>query len=88
MDSSTFKTFARSAYVSKIRELISCHEIPDDHLDALIVEGFCTSTKRLAPLCKSIPELQYLAHMQRIATLAIADPAESMLDCSNIHAAI
>ncbi|CAM1506376.1 Fc.00g060170.m01.CDS01 [Cosmosporella sp. VM-42] len=82
MDSSTFKTFARPAYVAKIRELITIHEIPIEYLDTLIVDEFCASTRRLGPLCKSIPELEYLAHMQRIAGLALTDPGESYEELS------
>ncbi|KAM5348779.1 hypothetical protein ACJ41O_008602 [Fusarium nematophilum] len=78
LERTIFKTFARASYLEKIRELVKEDE-SDHYLDALVSEEFCASTRRLAPLCKSVAELRYLAHMQRIAALASTDPAESML---------
>lgn len=71
MEASVFKTFARALYVAKVHELRS--DGPASHLNSTIVQGFQSSLKRLAPLCQSVPELEYLALMQRIATTAASN---------------
>lgn len=78
MDNSIFKHLARAAYVNKVRDIVR-HSTSDHFLDSIIAEEFCRSIKQLGPLCKSVPELQYLAHMQKIAQLAATNPTESKL---------
>ncbi|KAK7221034.1 hypothetical protein V2G26_009037 [Clonostachys chloroleuca] len=75
-EDSAFKTFARATYVEKLRKLIGSSGEAES-LDATVAEEFCDSLKRLAPICRSVPELQYLAMMQRIANFAVTNPAES-----------
>ncbi|KAJ4313046.1 hypothetical protein N0V84_009625 [Fusarium piperis] len=77
MNQTIFKTFARSSYYEKIKALAQQDETVH-YLDALIASQFCASVRRIAPFCKSVPELRYLAHMEKIASLAAIDPAESM----------
>lgn len=81
MDRSIFKSLARVAYVNKVREIVQ-YSTSDHFLDSIIAEEFCNSTRQLEPLCKSVPELEYVAHMQRIAQLAATDPAESFRELS------
>ncbi|KAF4446529.1 Sterol uptake control protein 2 [Fusarium austroafricanum] len=77
MDDGIFKTFGRVSYLERVKELIQVDEASNYYLDKMIAEGFCQSVQRLGPLCYSVAELQYIAHMQRIATLASTNPAES-----------
>ncbi|KAF5013834.1 hypothetical protein FDECE_191 [Fusarium decemcellulare] len=84
LETTIFKTFARATYLEKVKELVQLDET-DQWLDALVAEEFCASIKRIGPLCKSVPELRYLAHMQRIATLALTDPTESYNELSFLY---
>jgi hypothetical protein len=59
-----------------VKELIG-YEDGARSLDMAVAEGFCSSLQRLAPLCRSVPEIEYLAKMKKIATCASTDPAES-----------
>ncbi|RSM14572.1 hypothetical protein CEP52_001191 [Fusarium oligoseptatum] len=69
LDETIFKTFARSSYYEKIKALAQQDDTVH-YLDALIANQFCASVRRIAPFCKSVPELRYLAHMEKIASLA------------------
>jgi hypothetical protein len=85
MDISRFASFSRATYVERVKELIG-YEDGARSLDIAVAEGFCSSLQRLAPLCRSVPELEYLARMKKIATYASTDPAESeeeLLPCSS-----
>ncbi|RMJ14803.1 hypothetical protein CDV36_005537 [Fusarium kuroshium] len=81
IDETIFKTFARSSYYEKIKALAQQDDTVH-YLDALIANQFCASVRRIAPFCKSVPELRYLAHMEKIASLAAVDPAESYRELS------
>jgi hypothetical protein len=76
MDISRFASFSRATYVERVKELIG-YEDGARSLDMAVAEGFCSSLQRLAPLCRSVPEIEYLAKMKKIATCASTDPAES-----------
>lgn len=75
MDVSAFKAFARVPYVAKIHELIGS-DGSVSYLNGAIVQGFCSSLKRLSPLCKTVAELEYMSMMQRIAGIAASNPVE------------
>jgi hypothetical protein len=75
MDVSLFKAFARVPYVAKIHELIGSDRSVS-YLNGAIVQGFCSSLKQLAPLCKTVAELEYMSMMQRIADIAASNPVE------------
>lgn len=77
IEMSKFKTLARSSYIVKVQELVRV-STSDNRLNSIIAEEFCDSTRQIGPMCKSVPELRYLAHMQKIASLAVTDPAQSM----------
>ncbi|EXK33360.1 hypothetical protein FOXG_06157 [Fusarium oxysporum f. sp. lycopersici 4287] len=77
LDHTIFKTFGRVSYLERIKALIQDGHETNHYLDKVIAEGFCQSVQKLGPLCHSVAELKYLAHMQRIATLASTNPAES-----------
>ncbi|KAM0562759.1 hypothetical protein ACHAPJ_001599 [Fusarium lateritium] len=77
LEETIFRTFARVSYLERIKEIVQYEDSPSHYLDICIAEGFCKSVQKLGPLCNSVGELHYLAHMQRIATLASTDPAES-----------
>jgi len=72
---STFRTFARESYVQRVQEIVNA-ETPNQALGRAVASGFSASLKRLAPLCKSVAELEYLARLQRIVTSAATNPAE------------
>lgn len=78
LDHTIFKTFGRLSYVERIKAIVNEDDETNRHLDKFIAEGFCQSINKLSPLCHSVAELQYLTHMQKIATLASTDSAESM----------
>jgi hypothetical protein len=82
LDHTIFKTFGRLSYLERIKAIVNENDETNRHLDNFIAEGFCQSIKKLSPLCHSVAELQYLTHMQKIATLASTNPAESM--CSTL----
>jgi hypothetical protein len=65
------------SYLEKVKAIVQEDDRKNHYLDKFIAEGFCQSVQKLGPLCHSVAELQYLAHMQRIATLASTNPAES-----------
>ncbi|VUC33608.1 unnamed protein product, partial [Clonostachys rosea] len=83
-EDSAFKTFARAAYVEQVRKLIG-NSGEAESLDATVAEEFCNSLKQLAPICRSVPELEYLAMMQRIANFAVTNPAESYHEHSFLY---
>ncbi|RGP63483.1 sterol uptake control 2 [Fusarium longipes] len=85
LDHTIFKTFGRVSYLDKIKAIVQEEKQKDRYLDKFIAEGFCQSVQKLGPLCRSIPELQYLAHMQRIATLASTNPAESYRELAFLY---
>ncbi|KAK7408993.1 hypothetical protein QQX98_008812 [Neonectria punicea] len=81
LESSIFESFARDAYVDKLSEIVR-DTTSDRHLDAIVAEEFCISIRQISHLCKSVPELQYIAHMQTIASLAATDPTMSFRELS------
>ncbi|KAK5987910.1 Sterol uptake control protein 2 [Cladobotryum mycophilum] len=81
---SVFKSFERQFYVAKVMELVEIDET-NSYLDQLISDQFCVSAKRLAPLCGSIVEIEYLAMMQRIVSTAVIDPANSYTDHTKMY---
>ncbi|KAH7013519.1 hypothetical protein EDB80DRAFT_710198 [Ilyonectria destructans] len=81
IEMSKFKTLARSSYIVKVQELVRV-STSDNRLNSIIAEEFCDSTRQIGPMCKSVPELRYLAHMQKIASLAVTDPAQSVHELS------
>ncbi|PTD01867.1 hypothetical protein HYE67_005931 [Fusarium culmorum] len=85
LDYTIFKTFGRVSYLDKIKAIVREDDQSNHYLDKVIAEGFCQSVQRLGPLCHSVAELQYLAHMQKIATLASANPAESYRELSFLY---
>ncbi|KAM0426802.1 hypothetical protein ACHAPT_008118 [Fusarium lateritium] len=81
LEQTIFKNFARASYYEKIIAL--AHQDETFHyLDILIANQFCANVRRIAPFCKSVAELRYLAHMEKIASLAATDPAESYRELS------
>lgn len=74
-DISKFRTFGREEYVRRVRELVASG---DEHqpIDRVIAQAYCDNLKRVAPLCRSVGELHYLSHMQKIATLAADNDPE------------
>ncbi|KAF5023162.1 hypothetical protein F66182_4776 [Fusarium sp. NRRL 66182] len=85
MEQTMFKTFGRVNYLEKIKAIVHQDGEPNYHLDKSIAEGFCGSVQRLGPLCQSVAELKYLAHMQRIATLASTNPPESYRELAFLY---
>ncbi|CAF3505712.1 unnamed protein product [Fusarium graminearum] len=85
LDSTIFKTFGRVSYLDKIKAIVREDDQSNHYLDRAIAEGFCQSVQRLGSLCRSVPELQYLAHMQKIAILASTNPAESYRELSFLY---
>lgn len=85
LDYTIFKTFGRVSYLDKIKAIVHEDDQSNHYLDKLIAEGFCQSVQKLGPLCHSVPELQYLAHMQKIATLASTNPAESYRELAFLY---
>ncbi|KAF4977512.1 hypothetical protein FZEAL_5991 [Fusarium zealandicum] len=81
LEHSIFKTLARASYIEKVQELAQGNPA-DYRLNTLITEDFCNSIRRIAPLCRTVPELGYLAHMERIATFASTDICESYRELS------
>ncbi|KPM36641.1 T-complex protein 1 subunit epsilon [Neonectria ditissima] len=81
LEKSIFKSFARDTYIDKLQEVVR-DSTTDRHLDSVVAKEFCVSTGQIRHLCKSVPELQYLAHMQKIASLAYTDPTESFRELS------
>lgn len=77
LDHTIFKTFGRVSYLERIKAIFQEDDRSNHYLDKLVAEGFCKSVQKLGPLCHSVAELQYLAHMQKIATLASTNPTES-----------
>ncbi|KAF4334166.1 c6 transcription factor [Fusarium beomiforme] len=77
LDNGIFKTFGRLSYVERVKALIQDDLDTSHYLDKFIAKGFCQSVQKLGPLCQSVTEIQYLGHMQRIATLASTNPTES-----------
>ncbi|RGP69351.1 c6 transcription factor [Fusarium sporotrichioides] len=85
LDNTIFKTFGRVSYVDKIQAIVHKEDQTSHYLDKFIAEGFCQSVQKLGPLCHSVAELQYLAHMQKIATLASTNPAESYRELAFLY---
>ncbi|ESU16055.1 hypothetical protein FGSG_09464 [Fusarium graminearum PH-1] len=85
LDSTIFKTFGRVSYLDKIKAIVREDDQSNHYLDRAIAKGFCQSVQRLGSLCRSVPELQYLAHMQKIAILASTNPAESYRELSFLY---
>lgn len=86
LDHTIFRTFGRVSYLEKIKAIVHEDDRSNHYLDKVIAEGFCQSVHKLGPLCHSVGELQYLAQMQRIATLASTNPAES--ENNRVHSVI
>ncbi|CAJ0548754.1 Ff.00g023670.m01.CDS01 [Fusarium sp. VM40] len=85
LDHTIFKTFGRLSYVERIKAIVNENDETNRSLDNFIAEGFCQSIKKLRPLCHSVAELQYLTHMQKVATLASTNPAESYRELSFLY---
>ncbi|KAL6923399.1 hypothetical protein FSST1_000673 [Fusarium sambucinum] len=85
LDHTIFKTFGRVSYLDKIKAIVHEDSQTNHYLDKVIAEGFCQSVQKLGPLCHSVAELQYLGHMQRIATLASTNPAESYRELAFLY---
>ncbi|KAM0218421.1 hypothetical protein ACHAPQ_011247 [Fusarium lateritium] len=85
LDHTIFKTFGRLSYLERIKAIVKENDETNRYLDKFIAEGFCQSVMKLGPLCHSVAELQYLTHMQKIATLASTDPAESYRELSFLY---
>lgn len=85
LDSTIFKTFGRVSYLDKIKAIVREDDQSNHYLDRAIAEGFCQSVQRLGSLCRSVPELQYLAHMQKITILASTNPAKSYRELSFLY---
>ncbi|KAK7433161.1 hypothetical protein QQZ08_000092 [Neonectria magnoliae] len=81
LENSIFKSFARDSYIDKLQEIVT-NTASDRNLDAIVADEFCISIGRIRHLCKSVPELQYVAHMQTIASLAATDPTMSFRELS------
>lgn len=77
IERSTFKTFGREEYVKKISELVA-QDNSDELLSRVVAQEYCNSLRRLGSLCRSVGEVQYVAHMEKIAILAVENHAESM----------
>ncbi|KAF7547704.1 hypothetical protein G7Z17_g7533 [Cylindrodendrum hubeiense] len=80
IENSIFRTIARASYIEKVQELM--HDTTEQHVNATIAEEFCHSTRQISHLCKSVPELRYLAHMQKIAGLAATNLSKSIHELS------
>ncbi|KAH7197983.1 uncharacterized protein B0J16DRAFT_31766 [Fusarium flagelliforme] len=85
LDHTIFKTFGRVSYLEKIKAIVHEDDRSNHYLDKVIADGFCQSVQKLGPLCHSVGELQYLAQMQRIATLASTNPAESYRELAFLY---
>ncbi|OBS19597.1 hypothetical protein FPOA_11322 [Fusarium poae] len=85
LDHTIFKTFGRVSYLDKIKAIVHEYDQTNHYLDKVIAEGFCQSVQKLGPLSSSVAELQYLAHMQNIATLASTNPAESYRELAFLY---
>ena len=65
---SLFKSFNRESYVESFRRLISCH--PSLDYDETVLDDVSASLRLVAPLCRSVAELKYLATLERIVQVA------------------
>lgn len=72
-DNSLFRTFEREYYVKSASDLMK----PTDAFAKFgpeMVRGFCESARKIAPLCTSVQDLEYLALLQRVATATVDNP--------------
>jgi hypothetical protein len=67
-EDSAFNSFSREGHVSTMQKFIDASGIERSNYG--VVDEFLASTRALAPLCKSVFELKYLADVQRVMGLA------------------
>lgn len=72
---STFLSFSRIPYIAKLQEAIT----PGNNLTAVAAEQFHANLMRLGPLCTTRAQIQYLARMKKISSLASTKPLESKI---------
>ena len=84
-EASAFRTFGHAKYFEMVQQLIG--RVDEHFLQAEVADAFCASTKQLSYLCRSVPEIEYIACMNRIASLAVADPVQGMLS-TPIHSSL
>ncbi|CEJ91192.1 hypothetical protein VHEMI06922 [[Torrubiella] hemipterigena] len=83
-DNSLFRTFEREMYLKSVGNLIQPETI-SDNFGPTLAQGFCDNTKKLAPLCKSVQDLEYLGLLQRVATATINDPLQAHHDHTMLY---
>lgn len=64
-------------YLEHVGQMMAANAQNPD-LDEAIARGFLRSLKGLAPLCVTETETRFVDIMQRVATLSLTDPTESM----------
>jgi hypothetical protein len=67
-EESAFNSFSRDRHVSSVQKLMN--RVPKAQQDHGVLDGFLKSVRTLAPICKSVIELNYLADMQRVMNMA------------------
>lgn len=83
-DNSLFRTFEREMYLKSVGKLIQPETI-SDNFGPTLAQDFCDNTKKLAPLCKSVHELEYLGLLQRVATATMNDPLQAHYDHTRLY---
>jgi hypothetical protein len=73
---SAFSAFSREQHVSTVKELVE--GVASEMENHSVVEAFLKSLRALAPLCKSIVELNYLAEIQTVIQLATEKAPDGM----------
>jgi hypothetical protein len=75
-ENSIFAPFTKDAFIDSIREVISSMaEVPRERFR---VDDFLASLRTVAPICRSVAELNYLSNMEQIAALARSSVAEGV----------
>ncbi|CEJ83123.1 hypothetical protein VHEMI03146 [[Torrubiella] hemipterigena] len=83
-DNSLFRTFEREYYVKSASHLMK----PTNAFARFgpeMVRGFCESAKKMAPLCTSVQDLEYLALLQRVATATVDNPLLGYREHTRLH---